>query len=144
VAVQEVNALDDWDDIVRILEPDWDYIATDESDRKNGGNGERLTYLFDKRKVRFQSIAGEIVLPADQLVTGNSDKGVQFARTPYVAMFQSGWFKFALCSVHIYFGAESGQKHKRRIKEIEGIAQYLKKRSDKNETIRSNCFSYQT
>ena len=36
-----------------ILGPDWDYIATDVTDPVLGGNGERMTFAFDKRKVWF-------------------------------------------------------------------------------------------
>lgn len=71
VAVQEVNELDEWETIMRILGMNWDYIATDVTDTKLGGNGERLTFLFDKRKVWFQHVAGEIVLPPGQLVSEN-------------------------------------------------------------------------
>ena len=31
---------------------------------------------------------------------------LQFARTPFVVEFQSGWFKFILCTVHIYYGSD--------------------------------------
>jgi len=71
VAVQEVNELDEWEIIMDILGPTWDYIATDVTDTKLGGNGERLTYVFDRRKVRFLNIAGEIVLPADMLISNH-------------------------------------------------------------------------
>lgn len=131
LAIQEVNGLEEWEKIVYILGPDWDYIASDESDRVNGGNGERLTYVFDRRKVSFQKIAGEIVLPPNRLISKFADQGKQFARSPFVAMLQSGWFKFSLCTVHIYFGKESGEKLKRRISEIKVIADYFKNRSDR-------------
>ena len=71
VAVQEVNELPEWETIVRILGPTWDFLATDVTDTKLGGNGERLTYLFDQRKVSFRHIAGEIVLPPGKLVSEN-------------------------------------------------------------------------
>ena len=69
VAVQEVNQLEEWQHIMDILGRDWDYIATDETDSKIGGNGERMTFVYDKRKVWFQNIAGEIVLPPDMLIS---------------------------------------------------------------------------
>ena len=132
VAVQEVNELGEWYDVMDILGPDWDFIATDVTDPKLGGNGERLLYLYDKRKVWFQKIAGEIVLPANMLVTtatsGSGTKlqaGKQFSRTPYLTAFQSGWFKFDICTVHIYYGESSGEKLQQRIAEIDRIARYL-------------------
>ena len=70
VAVQEINELDEWEKVMKILGPSWDWIATDVTEG-SGGNGERLTYLYDKRKVWFQNIAGEIVLPANLLISAN-------------------------------------------------------------------------
>jgi endonuclease/exonuclease/phosphatase family metal-dependent hydrolase len=141
VAVQEVNELPEWDRIMYLLGPDWDYMATDVTDTKLGGNGERLTYVFDRRKVSFRNIAGEIVLPADMLISKvvvpdpndtarKLHAGKQFRRTPYVAAFQSGWFKFDICTVHIYYGKTSGPALEERIEEIERIATYFGKRAD--------------
>jgi hypothetical protein len=132
VAVQEVNELDEWRTVMDILGPDWDFIATDVTDTKLGGNGERLLYLYDRRKVRFGNIAGEIVLPNDLLITeategkgGELLDGKQFRRTPFLTSFQAGWFKFDICTVHLFYGADSGPKLKQRIQEIDRIAGYL-------------------
>ncbi len=54
----------------------------------------------------------------------------QFRRTPFIASFQSGWFKFDICTVHIYYGSNSGEKLKQRIQEIGAIAEYLSDRAD--------------
>jgi len=140
VAVQEVNRLGEWETVMDILGSSWDYIATDVTDTSLGGNGERLTYVFDKRKVWFQNIAGEIVLPAHMLISKvetqiGEDKfvaGKQFRRSPFVASFQAGWFKFDICTVHIYYGANYGDKLDQRIEEIGTIAEYLSKRADIN------------
>lgn len=138
VAVQEVNRLQEWRKVMKILGPSWDYIATDVSDSRAGGNGERMVFVYDKRKVWFQNIAGEIVLPKSLLIS-NSEitdtkerlaSGKQFRRTPYIVSFQSGWFKFDLCTVHIYYGKGTAGL-KQRIQEIERIASYLSKRVDK-------------
>ncbi len=139
VAVQEVNELKEWHHIMDILGRDWDYIATDETDPQLGGNGERMTFVYDKRKVRFQNIAGEIVLPPHMLISGARVKveekvvksGKQFRRTPFIASFQSGWLKFDICTVHLYYGARSGEKLSQRIEEIETIAEYLSTRADR-------------
>lgn len=136
VAVQEVNELDEWYDVMAILGRDWDFIATDVTDTKLGGNGERLLYLYDKRKVWFQNIAGEIVLPADLLITSVTEdaedplaRGKQFRRSPFVGAFQAGWFKFDICTVHIYYGDDSGPKLDERVQEIDRIADYFGKRA---------------
>ena len=145
VAVQEVNDLPEWARVMRILGPDWDFIATDVTDPELGGNGERLTFVFDSRKVRFRHVAGEIVLPPDKLVSENvvpeaDDEGAsgevagqpvgrQFARSPFVASFRSNWFKFDICTVHIYYGEEHGEKLRRRVAEIREIAEYFGSRA---------------
>jgi endonuclease/exonuclease/phosphatase family metal-dependent hydrolase len=137
VAVQEVNELDEWDRIMDILGPSFDYIATDVTDPALGGNGERLTYLWDKRKVWFRKIAGEIVLPADMLISRVElldageplAAGKQFRRTPFAASFQAGWFRFDICTVHIFYGSESGGELRERIGEINAIASYLGRRA---------------
>lgn len=124
VAVQEVNELWAWEEVMSALGPQWGFIASDVTEGKSG-NGERLTYLYDKRKVTFRNVAGEIVLPPSMLISKNAKGGSQFARSPYFASFQAGWRKFDICSVHIYYGSESGAKLKRRIEEIDGVARFL-------------------
>jgi endonuclease/exonuclease/phosphatase family metal-dependent hydrolase len=140
VAVQEVNDLPEWQQIMNILGPHWDYIATDVADTAGGGNGERMAFAFDKRKVSFRNIAGEIVLPEKLMISQVTGKtatgqeitgGRQFSRTPFIAAFQSACFRFDICTVHIYYGADSGAKLKRRVEEIDGIANYLANRADK-------------
>lgn len=132
VAIQEVNEdLYAFNKLMYVLGEDWDYIMTDVTEGSSG-NGERMAYVFNTNRVRFEKIAGEIVLPDRSLIEGEK----QFARTPYMVAFKSGWFNFKLCTVHIYFGAESGAKLKRRISEIEKIAKALSKKAKKsNENL---------
>ena len=129
VAVQEVNKdLRAFNRLMYLLGPDWDFITTDVTEGK-GGNSERMTFIYDVRRVSFKNIAGEIVLPKTRLIRGD----IQFARTPFVVSFQAGWTKFNLCTVHIYFGSDYGDKMERRKSEIAGIAKFLKSRADKNK-----------
>lgn len=231
VAVQEVRSdLDELEELMRILGPDWDYLATDVTDG-HAGNDERMVFLFDRTKVLFRNMAGELTLPSrhkvltsfgerirlsggaqlmlpdnvdlsgvykastrtdkgkiklDQdleiplpegawvklpdgcalTVTKNSvirrpkkghaevtipnpkvagkpyrlrlpgglldDSFRQFARTPYVVTFQSGWLKLNLCTVHIYFGDnEVPALLAQRQGEIEALTTALGKRAEK-------------
>lgn len=138
IAIQEINELDEFEQVMDILGANWDYIATDVTDTSLGGNGERLTYCFDKRKMWFKNISGEIVLPPSMLISKavvdteegkRLYSGKQFRRTPFVTSFQSGWFKFDICTVHLYYGEESGEKLEERIEEIGRIATYFGKRA---------------
>lgn len=62
MALQEVRAdLDELEALLRILGPDWDYIATDVADGAPA-NGERMVFVFNERRARFRNIAGELTL----------------------------------------------------------------------------------
>ena len=129
-AIQEVNEdLDPLRDVVRLLGPSWDFIATDVTQGASG-NRERMVFVYDKRKVTFRNIAGEVVIPKHKLLAGEQ----QFARTPFLVSFQAGWFRFSLCTVHIYFGKDSpgSDGYKRRVAEIEYIANDLAKRAKRD------------
>jgi len=158
IAVQEVNRdLSALEQVMQILGREWDYIATD-STVGPGGNDERMAFVYNTEKVQFRKIAGEVVLPEGQLIVSRkkikakkserdkvepdaeTQKDVkkefeevkqQFARTPFVVAFQSGWFRFSLCTVHIYYGEESGEALKRRIAEIERLVGFFTDRQDK-------------
>jgi hypothetical protein len=70
VAVQEVNAdMELFRRVVWLLGKSWDFIVTDVTEGASG-NGERMAYVFDRRKVSFRGIAGEITLKPDDLVKG--------------------------------------------------------------------------
>jgi len=128
VAIQEVNEkLGPFEKVKDLLGPSWRFIATDVTEGPSG-NGERMAFLFDSNKVQFKHVAGEIVLPKSSLV-GGAD---QFARTPFLVTFQSGWLKFNLCTVHLYYGDQSGPGYERRVKEIDRIAGFLRKRAEKD------------
>lgn len=130
VAIQEVSSdLTALEKVVSLLGKSWSYIVTDATDGSAGG-GERMAFVFDTRKITFRNIAGEIVLPKESLMTEQT----QFARTPFLAAFQAGWFKFTLCTVHIYYGEDSIKSAgmQRRIEEIDAIAKWLQRKA-KNE-----------
>ena len=61
-----------------------------------------------------------IKLPSGSII----GDALQFARTPFVVEFQSGWLKFILCTVHIYFGkGDAGME--RRKAEIRAVTEFL-------------------
>ena len=147
VAVQEVNRnLSALEKVLNLLGGKWDYIVTDATEGP-GGNDERLAFVYDTRKIWFRNIAGEVVLKEGQkIVTPKEVKAdaegedkvvknteLQFARTPFVAAFQAGWFKFNLCTVHIYFGADTGTKYARRTDEIAAISKFFKDRQKREK-----------
>ncbi len=125
VALQEVNEdMRPFEKVMDLLGPSWRYIATDVTEGPSGNN-ERMVFVFDTTKVQFKHIAGEIVLPKSSLIGGED----QVARSPFLVRFQSGWFKFNLCTVHFFFGDDSGELFERRVAEIDAVAKFIKKRA---------------
>ena len=141
LAVQEIcEDLGPLDYLMSVLGYRYDYILTDVTHSSLGGNRERLGFIYDKEKVKFKGIAGEIVLPEKMLISEVADKKRQFARTPFGVEFQSGWFKFQFSTVHIYYGSSSRNtpQYKRRVEEIKAVAKYLSKEargSDSNKIL---------
>jgi hypothetical protein len=43
-----------------------------------------MAFLYDKSKISFKKMAGEIVLPKDKLIDGE----LQFARTLFASLFR--------------------------------------------------------
>lgn len=120
VAIQEVRAdLTALNDLLRILGRQWDVIYTDVS-YADSGNYERLAFIYNRSKVSFTGLAGEMVLPSKAAIKDM----VQIARTPFVCGFQVGWAKFNLCTVHIYYGPGTAEPP-RRVNEIFALAKIL-------------------
>jgi len=123
VAVQEVREdLTALDRVQEMLGGWWKYIVTDVT-AGSAGNGERMAFLYDGRKVTFGGLAGEVVLPAVK-----SAEVTQFARTPFLCGFKASWTKFNICTMHAYYGTAKADDP-RRIKEIEDIAEALASRA---------------
>lgn len=62
-AIQEVRGnLNEFQKLRSILGFDWDYLATDVTDG-DAGNGERMVFLYNRRRAQFHNIAGELTLP---------------------------------------------------------------------------------
>lgn len=128
VAIQEVASnTGGLEKLMKLLGHNWDYIYTDSTEGTAGGS-ERMAFVFDKCKVFFRKMMGELVLPEKKLI---QDK-LQYARTPFCAAFQAGWFRFILNTVHIYYGTSKAEDA-RRVEEIASVAEFLKKRAKKED-----------
>jgi endonuclease/exonuclease/phosphatase family metal-dependent hydrolase len=120
VAVQEVrDDLSSLERVMDILGGHWDYLLTDVT-AGTQGNKERMAFVYDTRKVQFGGLAGEIVIPPVK----KGEPSGQYARTPFMVGFRTGWFKFTICTTHIYYG-ESVKDDPQRIKEIRQLAKHL-------------------
>ena len=124
VAIQEVSSdMTGLQKLMALLGHNWDYLVTDSTDGPAGG-GQRMAFLFDRCKVFFRNLAGELILPPSSLI----DKQLQFARAPYIVAFQAGWFRLILTTVHIYYGTDTSETG-RRVQEIDAVASLLNKRA---------------
>jgi endonuclease/exonuclease/phosphatase family metal-dependent hydrolase len=122
IAIQEVKAnIRALRDTLKLLGNDWSLILTDVA-KGDSGNGERMAYIFDTRRVKLSGLAGELVVPNEWInkISKNA-LDEQFVRTPYAVSFSSKNQTFILITLHIKYG----KKSKDRIKELKGIAQWL-------------------
>ncbi|HUH27946.1 endonuclease/exonuclease/phosphatase family protein [Gelidibacter sp.] len=122
IAIQEVkDNIRALRDTLKVLGKNWSFILTDVNQGKVG-NGERMAYLFDTRRVHLSGLAGELVVPEEWGKNiGEHALSKQFVRSPYAVSFQSNQHTFILVTLHILYG-KSPQS---RIEELRGIAKWL-------------------
>ena len=122
IAVQEVKSnLRALRHTLKLLGNHYSLILTDVN-RGNVGNGERMAYIFDTRRVQLSGLACELVVP-DEWKTSISESSLkeQFVRSPYAVSFRSNSSTFILVTLHILYGARSSD----RINELKGIAEWM-------------------
>ena len=122
IALQEVRAnLKALRHMLKVLGPNWGLILTDVT-KGDRGNGERLVFLFDMRKVQLSGLACELVVPQEQLSRIGSDAlDRQFARTPYAVSFRSAGKTFILVTLHVIYGEKADE----RVPELKAIADWI-------------------
>ena len=139
VAVQEVK--DDrkgLDGVVAKLPSSWRTLYSDAA-----GNDERMTFLYDSRKVKPRELNGEVaVAPSDlknvALPETTVAKFEGFDRNPYIASFQAGKMVFCLVNVHLYYGHATATKAlERRALEAFAVAQWCKRESKSKHALTS-------
>ncbi len=138
IAIQEVKSnLRALRDTLKLLGNNWSMILTDVS-KGDSGNGERMAYLFDTRRVQLSGLASELVVP-NEWTDGISDEALdeQFVRTPYAVSFRSNDQTFILVTLHIKYGKSS----KDRIKELKGIATWLADWADNTNAFHQNLIT---
>ena len=120
VAIQEVKStLNDFKKIMRLLGSDYEYVLNDITNG-NKGNSERSAYIFNKKRVKFGGLAGELNA-WDELIKQKSSKITSLSRTPFITGFKAGWKKFALINLHL---------HPDKSKDKEFIEDVLRRRAE--------------
>jgi endonuclease/exonuclease/phosphatase family metal-dependent hydrolase len=124
VAIQEVKGnLKALRHTMKLLGRNWGLLLTDVT-RGSRGHGERLAFLYDRRTVQPSGLAGELVVPQEQLDRREIDPDAldrQFARTPYAASFRAGNQTFVLVTLHVWYGDSAAE----RTPELRAIAEWL-------------------
>jgi endonuclease/exonuclease/phosphatase family metal-dependent hydrolase len=123
VALQEVKAnLKCMRHMLKWLGPHWGLIMTDVT-RGAPGNGERMAFVFDRRKVSISGLACELVVPQEHLTQGIGEDALdrQFARTPYAVSFRCGDKTFVLVTLHVLYGSNP----QARTPELNAIATWM-------------------
>ena len=134
IVVQEVKStLKDLHIVKKILGDDWTFIVNDITEG-NAGNRERSAYIFNKKRVEFAGLAGEIVL-WDSLTVGSMLK--QLKRTPYITGFTSGWKTFAIICVHLEPGDDPDNVTFRR-EEVKLLLAALSEKKQKKRLFTEN------
>ena len=122
IAIQEVKSeLRALRDTLKKLGHNWSMILTDVT-QGAAGNGERMAFLFDTRRVKLSGLACELVVPSEWTTEIREDAlKTQFARTPYAVGFRSNDKTFVLVTLHILFG----KNEKERLPELKAIAHWM-------------------
>jgi endonuclease/exonuclease/phosphatase family metal-dependent hydrolase len=124
IALQEVKGdLKALRVMLKTLGPDWNLLMTDVT-RGDAGNGERLAFVFDSRRVSLSGLACELVVPLEKLEAGAISKNAldrQFARTPYAVGFRAGGETFVLVTLHVIYG----DRPESRYPEMKAIAEWM-------------------
>ncbi|GJM32814.1 MAG: deoxyribonuclease [Saprospiraceae bacterium] len=122
IAIQEVKSnIRALRDMLKLLGENWSFILTDVTEG-NAGNGERMAFIFDTRRIKLSGLACELVVPKERLnAIGEEALREQFARTPYAVSFRSESTTFILVTLHILYG----KRAKDRIPELKAIADWM-------------------
>lgn len=111
--------LTDLDRVLQILGPEWKVVYSGIVNDQ-GGNGERLGFIYDRRAVTFNGCAASAIptrkkVGDEYLIIDNF-----WWRLPYLASFRSGNFDFIVIAAHIRWDTESS-----RTKELSLLAEWV-------------------
>lgn len=128
VIVQEVKStLHDLYVLMQLLGDSWGYLINDITEGDDG-NSERSAYIYNKSRVEFGGLAGEIALWAE-LTEGSPIK--QLKRAPYITGFRAAWKSFAIVNLHLHPGKSDADLKFRREEVRLLLAAIRKKIADK-------------
>ena len=123
VAITELrDNTDDLKRVMHILGGYWDVVYSDYID-DDGGNNERMAYLFDTRAVVFTGLAAELDPARIETSDGDWLSDINWHRSPYMVSFSAGSFDFVMIMAHIRFDKVSD-----RIRPLQLLADWIEDR----------------
>jgi endonuclease/exonuclease/phosphatase family metal-dependent hydrolase len=131
VAIQECREnFSDLFDLQFKLGDDYKVIMSD-----TAGNDERMSFLYDSRKLTLLEEVGEIAFSPSDLrfikLPGITQAFAGFDRTPYLVSFAAGMTSLVFVNVHLYWGDDKPPSLERRALETFAVARwgYLRQKS---------------
>ncbi len=100
--------LTDLDVVMDHLGPHWDALMTSPI-FDHGGNRERATYVYNRKKVRHHRLASNAQEPRTKL-GGDYLAAIQWWRAPFLASFCAGDAELLLLTAHIRWGASASSR----------------------------------
>jgi len=124
IAIQEVaEDLSGLYAVKELLGEPWRLLISD-----TAGNDERTAFLFDDNKVELLELVGRLSVPPSDYrhihLEGVEGSFTGFDRSPYLAAFTVGDFRFILASVHLFYGSEAARDIGRRALETYAVARW--------------------
>jgi hypothetical protein len=107
--------------VMEILGDPWELMVTGLSQEST--YKERMAFVFDRRKVRLNGLAGQVILSEAELKDLDVPKLLsrQFFRPPFFAGFQCLDQPFTLANMHLVYG-----QNVERLLEVRAIARWLR------------------
>ena len=124
IAIQECREnFSDLFDLQFKLGQDYKVLMSDAS-----GNNERLSFLYDSRKLSALEEIGEIAFPPSEYknikLPGVGQQFLGFDRTPYLVSFAAGRTSLVFINVHLFFGDDKPESMERRSLETFALARW--------------------
>ncbi len=141
IAVQEVA--DNLADLyaVRELLPDGYRLLISDT----AGNDERTAFVYDAERVELLELVGRLSIAPSELrhvrLEGVDQPFQGFDRSPYLAAFESGSFRFTLASVHLFFGSDGPNDMGRRSLEAYAVARWADLRRNDSHSYTSDIIA---
>lgn len=142
IAIQETKEnITDLLAIFKLLPKTYRFILSDE-----GGNNERMVFLFNTKKVVLLEEIAELAIPPADFryikIEGVPEIFSGFDRSPYIVSFKAGSLNFTLLNVHLYFGSDSeAASINRRSLEAYAVGRWADLRSKSKHAFTPNALA---